>query len=122
MIAGRYNFIYQQGTTLSFLINYKDSSDVAIDLTDYEVRGMIKVSVQDAAATADFTLTLEDAAGGVIRAELPPDSFIGLPLKGKTPSDQNPFVYDIEIESPGGDVTRILQGTINVVPEVTTNE
>lgn len=119
MIAGTYNFTYQQGTTLTFLINYKDADDDPINLTDFTARGMIKVSVQDATPTAVFILTIDDGPGGVIRAVLPASSFIGIPLKGKLPSDKNAFVYDIEIENLSGEVTRILQGTINVNPEVT---
>ena len=119
MIAGVYNFIYQQGTSLTFLVDYQDNLNQPIDLTGYTARGQIRRSVRDESPTATFTIVIEDPTQGRLRVSLPPESFATAKLSGSTPADQTPFVYDIEIESGSGDVTRILQGTINVRPEVT---
>ena len=42
MAAGIYNFIIEQGTTVNFRIDYRDSEGNPVDLTGYEGRMQIR--------------------------------------------------------------------------------
>ena len=48
MAAGKYSFTIQQGSTLRFRIDYKDSSSNAVDLTNYQSRMTIRPDVASA--------------------------------------------------------------------------
>ena len=42
MSAGKYSFVIEQGATLSFEVQYKDSNDLPVDLTGYTGRLQIR--------------------------------------------------------------------------------
>lgn len=120
MIAGEYNFNYDQGTTLTFLITYQDDQGTGIDLTGYTYAGQIKQKITDTVSLADITVAAETPATGIIRVTIPSDSLPNLKFTGATSfKNRQVLVYDIEMTSPTGDVTRLLNGTISVSPEVT---
>lgn len=118
MGAGKYDFIYEQGADLTFLVNYRDSANLPIDITGYTLRGQIRRRFTD----SDFIplgLSIENASQGSIRVTLDDNLMEGFIFDGVSFADRTKFVYDIEIVSPGGVVTRLLNGTISVSPEVT---
>jgi hypothetical protein len=43
MAAGKYSFVIEQGSTVDFEIQYKDSSNNPVDLTGYSGKMMIVV-------------------------------------------------------------------------------
>jgi hypothetical protein len=54
MSAGKYSFTIEQGSTLEFEIQYKDSNDIPIDLTSYNGRMQVRPTV----GSSDVYLTL----------------------------------------------------------------
>lgn len=127
MSAGKYDFIYEQGTDLDFMIRYLDSDNIEIDLTGYTLRGHIRRNFTDEDfIPINLTLVEIDRVVGettiteqFVKAGIPNESFLGFILKGVNFADRTKFVYDIEAESPGGQVSRLINGTISISPEVT---
>lgn len=120
MIAGEYNFNYDQGTTLTFLITYQDDQGTGIDLTGYTYAGQIKQKITDTTSLATLLVTAETPASGIIRVTVPANSLTNLKFTGATSfKNRQALAYDVEITSPTGDVTRLINGTISVSPEVT---
>lgn len=114
-MAEQHNFNIDQGTTWNRTITWTDSNNDPIDLSGYTAR--MKLKRQKGSATADLTLTTEndgiaiDALNGAITLSLSPIQTAGL---------DSSYVYDLEVVSGAGDVTRLLQGRIIVDGEVTT--
>lgn len=113
MAAGVYNLVIEQGATFTLPIK------VTMDLTGYSARMQIRSEV--GSPTAHLTLTSAPAGGIVISAGAT-ESTIELTIPATTSSafTFTKGVYDLEITSSGGVVTRLLKGTVVVDPEVTT--
>lgn len=127
MAAGKYSFIIEQGTTVNFEIQYKDSSNNPIDLTDYSGRMMIRSGYADANPTTYAVLSSSLDADGTglnfsgSNGTTPPTSgSIGIFISAASSSafTFNKAFYDLEITS-GSIITRILEGQVNLSQEVT---
>lgn len=125
MAAGRYNFIIQQGSTFQLQFDYKDANNTAIDLTYYSGRMMLRPSVFSSTVFLTLSSSLQADGTGLnfsgSNGITPPTSgSIGLYISAATSSLLNftSSVYDLEIYS-GSYVNRILEGQIQLSPEVT---
>jgi len=106
----------EQGSTFSLSINYKDSNGDTIDLSSgYSARMQCRVG-RDATSTV-FSLT---SASEIALAATDPNILITIPATTTSAYDA-PLdgVYDIEIETTGGVVTKILKGRLLIEREVT---
>lgn len=110
----------KQGSTWKFILEVKQDNGAVMDLTGYAVRGQIRKAYTSADITKTFTCTiLTPASGGKIQYDLSATNTAAITC-GKTPKESaSSYVYDSEIESAGGDVTRILEGKLFVDAEVT---
>lgn len=109
---GTTDAVGKQGATWYFTLSVKDEDDVAIDLTGYTARGQIRRKYTSEDFIEEFTCALAvDPTTGIINVLLS-DSETDLIAKGK-------YVYDIEMESSTGYVTRLIQGKLSVDPQVT---
>ena len=123
MAAGNYSFTIEQGTTFTRVFKYKDENGAPVDLTGYDVRMQIRSSY-DSAVLASLT-----SGSGDFVVSVPPDAAEGVTDKNQiklTISANNTAaytfdqaLYDIELESETGVVTRLLQGKIKLSREVT---
>lgn len=123
MAAGNYSFTIEQGTTFTRVFKYKDENGAPVDLTGYDVRMQIRSSF-DSAVLASLT-----SGSGDFVVSVPPDAADGVTDKNQiklTISATNTAaytfdqaLYDIELESETGVVTRLLQGKIKLSREVT---
>jgi len=104
------NLTVDQGTTFSANVDVSDESGNAQNLTGYSVAGQIRKSYDSSGYTA-FTAAITNAAQGTINISLAPSVTNGL-TAGR-------YVYDVEITSGGGVVTRVLEGQVEVTPGVT---
>jgi len=127
MAAGKYNFTLEQGATIKFELQYKDSTGDPIDLTGYSGRMQIRPDYADNTKTSYLYLSSsinEDNTGlnfsGSNGITSPVSGAIGVFISAVTSSTLNfdTAYYDIEIES-GSVVSRLLQGTIKLSREVT---
>lgn len=115
-MSNRYNLNIDQGATLSVVATWKDSNGTPVNLTGYTAR--LQVRNDFAAGSAVLSLTTENggiALGGTagtvtLSAAATATAALSAPYVG---------VYDLELVSGGGVVTRLLEGTANVTPEVT---
>jgi hypothetical protein len=110
---GRVNFICPQGATFRKNITFKIEDDF-VDLTGYSSR----LQVRENYYSEDFLVSITDqdlmtlgGSAGTIDILLPASDTSNIPA--------GDFVYDLELESGGGEVTRLIQGSFIVTPEVT---
>lgn len=103
------------GATYSQTINYKTGSPAAfVNTTGYTARMQLRTSYSAANASLELTtangrISLTNA--GVITLALTATETAAL-AAGR-------YVYDLELVSSGGQVTRLLEGVVTVSPEVT---
>ena len=131
MAAGKYNFTIEQGATIDFEIQYKDSNNVPVDLTGYSGRMMIRSNFADNSPSTYLTLSSSRNSDGTglnfsgSRSTKPPTSgSIGIYIASCTSSALT-FVtarYDLEIYSgsaPCPYTVRLLEGQVNLSKQVT---
>ena len=104
------NLTVDQGADFSALIDIADSTGNILNLTGYTVAGQVRKNY-DSTAYTQFGATVSNATGGVITILLT-DTQTRSMTAGR-------YVYDVEITSSGGEVTRVLEGQVEVTPEVT---
>lgn len=110
-----HNFVIPAGASWSQLINWKTGTPpVAVNTTNFSARMQLRASHSSAAVAVELTaansrITLTNT--GNITLSLSPTVTSAI-AAGK-------YVYDLEMISSGGQVTRLLEGTITVTPEVT---
>jgi hypothetical protein len=115
MSAGKKDFIIEQGATFSKVLTWKDSAGAAINLTGYTARMHVRTDID--AATPFLQLTTENsriALGGVAGT-------ITLTISATDTAaiTNTSGVYDLELVSGAGVVTRLLEGNIIITKEVT---
>ena len=122
MSAGKYPFIIEQGTTVDFNIVYKDSEGNPIDLKGYDARMHIRQNIDSPSTIMSLSSSLNDDGTGLDMTYSQSGS-IRLYISSCASSllDFHEAIYDLEIAS-GSDcpyVTRILEGKIRLIKEVT---
>ena len=114
-MAGTYDFTLEKGATFQLQLEWLDSEDVPIDLTSYTAR--MKLRYKKKAGDVATELTTENGriilngATGIIELEIEATETAIL--------DNTNCVYDLELESPGGIVYRVIEGSVDVSEEVT---
>lgn len=113
MAAGKYNITAEQGST--FYFNGTISTDgTPWDLTGYSGRMQVRTSVGASTALLSLTTAAGDItlnSSGEFSVSVDADTMADI-LAGR-------HVYDFEVESAGGEVSRILEGKFTVKAEVT---
>ena len=125
MIAGIYNLTCEQGTTFSRLIEIEQpdlvndpsgQTYIEYNLSGYSARMQVRRTVDNAAYLV--SLTSENGGLRVIPGiyENQLQMFMSASV---TASITQSGVYDLEIIDAEGNVSRVLQGTFTLIPEVT---
>ena len=111
---GLLNLTFSQGATWKLAMTYTDADGGAIDLTNYTARMQARVTHESDATVLSLTngagITLGGTAGTI-------DLLVAATATAAIDADQ--YVYDLEIASASDEVTRVVQGTLLVTPEVT---
>jgi len=127
MAAGKYSFTIEQGSTVNFEIQYKDSTGTPVNLTGFNGKMMIRSNFADNSPTTYATLSSSLAADGTglnfsgSNGTTPPTSgSIGIIISAASSSafTFDTARYDLEIYS-GNTATRLLEGMIKIDKEVT---
>lgn len=131
MVAGKYDFTIEQGTTVDFQVQYTDCNSNPVDLSEYQSRMQIRPYV--GASTSHITLSssLAQCGTGINMSgsnslNPPASGTLGIFISAATSSmldwDGKAY-YDLEIYSGSGAceyVVRLLQGKVKLNKEVTT--
>tara|TARA_B100001094_G_C17848039_1_gene631234 strand:+ start:295 stop:654 length:360 start_codon:yes stop_codon:yes gene_type:complete len=118
MAAGIYNFTIEQGATFTRTFKYKDSEGNPIDLVSGD--GYVaRMEIKDKIGGNQIAFFSSNGTGLGINNT----NFITLTISAGSTSSYNftTAVYDLEIVSSTGVVTRLLQGKIKLSKEVTTS-
>jgi len=111
MSAGTHNITIEQGGTFELTLSVDNPAGSDMDLTGYTFRGMLAKSYYDDNPVS-FTPSTLIAASGKFKLALSAAQCAAL-------DHALTYVWDCEMESPTGIVTRLLQGSATVSPEVT---
>ena len=110
MAAGTYNFIIDQGATFTRQLTVKENNSV-MDLTGYSVASKMRSTHDSGTVVGTFTCSITTATSGIITMAMTASTTAAI--------EEGIYVYDLEITSGSGTVTRLLQGEVTVNPEVT---
>lgn len=120
MIAGTYNILCEQGTTFVRVLelqspNPVDSSVYEVyDLTGHTARMQVRRTIDSSAVI--ISLTTEN---GGIQIDGDDGKITIIMSDSQTAALTSSGVYDLEIEDPSGNVSRVVQGTFTLSQEVT---
>lgn len=120
MTPGQYNFTIYQGSNDGLVFQIKDAG-VPLDLTGYSAAMKIRKNHDSAAPL--FTATslgltpniIITPLTGIVSISILPSDTMSIPFKGS----ELETVYDIELTSPTGIVSRVLMGKVVLSREVT---
>ena len=112
-MAGIYNIVADQGSTFNFNFTIK-IDDIAWDLGDYSARMQVRADYN----TTNKFLDLSTANGDISVNSLGQVS-VTVSATRMAAIAAGRWVYDIELVSAGGEVTRVLEGRFVVSAEVT---
>jgi hypothetical protein len=114
MAATTYDILIEQGATFSLVITYKDN-DTPIDLDGYTARMQVRATAESATVlieltTGDGRIVLGGAAGTITLTIAAADT--AALTAGRA-------LYDLELISGSGIVTRLIQGVCTISRNIT---
>lgn len=114
-MASTYNILIDQGATYTLALSYKDSAGTAINLTGYTAAMQLRKTVSSATAS----LSLSSPSAGIVITGA--TGLINITISSAQTTGLLPdlYVYDLEITSGAGVVTRLIEGSAVVSAEVT---
>jgi hypothetical protein len=122
MLSGVYNITCEQGATFVRLIEieYPDPIDpetyLDFDLSGFTARLQVRRTVESSTHFVNLTSEnggIEMQPGGILNAMR---IYMSDELTSTIPSDG---VYDLEIESASGEVSRVIRGSFTLIAQVT---
>ena len=111
MAAGYQELFLEQGTDFSTSINLDGVNGDPYNLTNFTAKSQMRKSYYSTSATAEFTITINSPASGII--------IMSLPSANTSNVAAGRYVYDVVIKDSANTVTRVLEGIVNVLPRVT---
>lgn len=112
---GQYDFTIYQGATFARTLTWKDENDTAINVTGFTARMQIRTS-QDAESPF-ITLTTEN--GGITLGGTSGTIALTISAASTSAITETSGVYDLELVSGTGIVTRLLSGEVLISKEIT---
>jgi len=111
---GKLNLTLSQGATWNVSLTYNDGDGDPINLTGFSARMQARNFYTSESTVFDIDSTNDITLGGTagtiqISVDAATTAAIGAAQ----------YVYDMEIVSGSGEVTRLIEGTLIVTPEVT---
>jgi hypothetical protein len=104
------NLFVDAGSTYSNIITVAGSNGLPLNLTGYTVASQMRKSYQSSIYYT-FTASVYIATQGKIRLQLTDEQSELIP-PGR-------YIYDVEITSPTGATTRVVEGIVTVTPQIT---
>jgi hypothetical protein len=119
MSAGTYNMVMEQGATFSQEMTWKIDKN-PVNLTGYSARMQVRGSGSGNRISTRLALSLTSENGDIILGGS--EGTITINISASSASNVIPagkYFYDLELQSPNGEVTRLIKGTFTVVAEMT---
>jgi hypothetical protein len=108
-MSGKHNIVAEQGAT--FNLNFRVETDgTPWNLSDYTFAMQVRRSTSSNTTLLNITSATMTNLGRVS---------VSVPATTMNTVSAGRWVYDIELTSSGGEVTRILEGRFIVTPQVT---
>jgi len=104
------NLFVDAGSDYSNIITVSSTNGQPLNLTGYSVASQMRKSYSSSTAYA-FTASVYDAANGKVRLQLSSTASSAIPA-GR-------WLYDVEITSPSGTKTRVVEGIVTITPQIT---
>jgi hypothetical protein len=111
MSAAYQELFLEQGTTFTTNITLDDIDGVPFDLTGVTAKSQIRKSYYSANTTAEFSVIINTPSDGTILL------LLDAPTTANIAAGR--YVYDVAIKDTANTVTRVLEGIVNVIPQVT---
>lgn len=116
MSAAQYDLVIEQGATWSQSVQWKTGSPAtAVNLSGYTARMQLRSSVSTSAAA--LSLTTEN--GRIALTANTGTITLSVSATDTAALTAGRYVYDLELVSGGGQVTRVMEGVVTVSAEVT---
>jgi hypothetical protein len=115
MTAGIKDIIIEQGATFRYSLIWKDSDNLPIDITGYTARMQVRKSFN----SNDPLLSLTTENGGIALGGILGTIVVTATATLTAAIDVRAGVYDLELQSASGVVTRLVEGKVTINPEVT---
>ena len=115
MAAATYNFVIEQGTTLAKTLIWNSSTGTPVNLTGYTARMQVRQSVTSSVVLLELT----SAAGTIVLTPLTWTIVLNFPAATTAAIIWRHGKYDLELVASNGTVTRLIEGQIDISPEVT---
>lgn len=116
MAAGIYNIIIEQGADFSLPLTWRDGNNTLVNVTGYSARMQIRESYD----SEDYIVSLTSGLnGGITLGGAAGTILVEIPAATTATIGQSAAVYDLEMVSSAGAVTRLVQGNVYVSREVT---
>ena len=113
MPAGYSELFLEQGATFNTTITLDDVSGVPMNLVGYTAASQMRKSYYSSNASATFSITTGDANGTIT---------MNMTSANTANIYAGRYVYDVYITSnTGNNRVRVLEGIVNVSPQVTKN-
>jgi len=106
-----YNLDIVRGSSFIADLTAKNEDSTAVNLLGYNLRGVIKSKYSDSTYLLSLSPVITDSANGKIRISISAADTATLPV--------TVGVYDIEMYNNTGYVAKLLDGRVNIHPEVT---
>ena len=123
MAAAKLDLTLEQGATFRRKLTFKDANGTPIDLTGYQFRSQIKNRYDSAVAVAAFSFQTSDQtiSPGEVIMSLSAVQTAAIPVEPSTGLTKRTtrYPYDLEIQNSSGEVARLFDGHVSVIPEVT---
>lgn len=111
MAAGYQELFLEQGTDFTTTITLDDVDGIPYNLSEVQAKSQIKKSYYSTSPTATFTVSINEPTEGIIVLQLNNSTTANI-AAGR-------YVYDVVIKDSANTVTRVLEGIVNVIPQVT---
>ena len=116
-MAGVYDLAIEQGATFKVIFQWTDANNTPINITGYSARSQIRPTIESATVMVDATI----ANGKLSIVNPATDGKVQLLLSATDTAAlaSGTAVWDLELVAGDGTVTRLLQGSVTISPEVT---
>lgn len=115
MSAVQQNITIEQGATFQLELIWKNPDTTPINLTGYTARMQVRKKHTDSTKILDLTTQ----NGMIVITPLQGKINVAVPAADTEDITIKSGVYDLELESATGVVTRLIEGCVTVTPEVT---